>query len=294
MASYSIRDLEKLSGIKAHTLRIWEKRYSLVEPKRTQTNIRFYDDDDLKKIMNIAFLNRSGFKISHIAQLNTAEIKTQISELSRKHTDTELHIDNLILSMINLDERKFEKITNNSIMQVGFEDTILHTIYPFLEKVGILWQTGTVIPAQEHFVSNLVRQKLIVAIDGVIEPDNPKARNFLLFLPEGELHEMGLLFYHYLIKKSGHKAVYLGQSVPFSDLEIVLNTTQCDSLLTSFVTNRSESAINEYLKKLSSTYPDHAIYFSSYKEAEPKKLQFKNVRRVSDAIHFRDILREIS
>jgi MerR family transcriptional regulator, light-induced transcriptional regulator len=294
MASYSIRDLEKLSGIKAHTLRIWEKRYSLVEPKRTQTNIRFYDDEDLKKIMNIAFLNRSGFKISHIAQLDNSEIRIQISELSKKHTDTELHIDNLILSMINLDERKFEKIINNSIMQVGFEDTILHTIYPFLEKVGILWQTGTVIPAQEHFVSNLVRQKLIVAIDGVIEPDNPKAKNFLLFLPEGELHEMGLLFYHYMVKKSGHKAVYLGQSVPFSDLEIVLETTHCDSLLTAFVSNLSQSEIHEYLKKLSLTYPNHAIYYSSFKENENQKIHYKNVKRINDAVHFRDILKEIS
>ena len=169
MAYYSIKDLEKLSGIKAHTLRIWEKRYNLVEPKRTETNIRYYDDEDLKKVLNVALLNRNGLKISHIAGLKTEEINSKISDLSKGNQDSESVIDNLVISMIELDEKKFEKILSRTIMQAGFEETILYTIYPFFQKIGLLWQTGAINPAQEHFISNLVRQKLIVAIDGIID-----------------------------------------------------------------------------------------------------------------------------
>ena len=206
MANYSIKNLEKLSGIKAHTLRIWEKRFNIVEPKRTNTNIRYYTDDDLKKIMNVAFLNRKGIKISNIAKLDNQEISKKISEFAEKYTDNGSQADNLLISMIEFDEKRIEKIINTSIMNFGFEDTILYTVYPFFEKVGILWLTGVINPAQEHFFTNLIRQKIIVAIDGVIEADISESKKFLLFLPEGELHEIGLLFYCYLIKKSGDLA----------------------------------------------------------------------------------------
>ena len=293
MASYSIRDLEKLSGIKAHTLRIWEKRYNLVEPKRTDTNIRFYDDEDLKKIMNIANLNRQGVKISHIAQLDNAEISKKVTELSIKHVDSEYQIDNLIISMIELDENRFEKSINTSIMQVGFEDTILHTIYPFFEKIGVLWLTGAVKPAQEHFVSNLIRQKLIVAIDGVIVQENPRPRRFLLFLPEGEMHEMGLLFYHYLIKKAGHKAVYLGQSVPFKDIQSVVEIRKCDSILTSVSSTISGKDLPGFIKSIAKTFPQINIYLSVYEGILDEKITNPNITWIKNALHFREILKSL-
>jgi len=195
MAHYSIKDLEKLTGIKAHTLRIWEKRYNLLEPKRTNTNIRFYDDEDLKRILNIALLNRNGIKISRIAGLDENEICDKISDLSKNYPDTENIIDNLVMSMIDLDEKKFSKILVRSTEERGFEDTILHLIYPFFEKIGILWQTGVVNPAQEHFVSNLVRQKLIASIDKLSENEQQDAQRYIMFLPEGELHEINLKIY---------------------------------------------------------------------------------------------------
>ena len=294
MASYSIRDLEKLSGIKAHTLRIWERRYNLLEPKRTSTNIRHYDDEDLKRIMNIAYLNRNGIKISHIARLNSEEISEKITGLSKNGNNAETQIDNLVISMIGLDEKRFEKVINTSVMQVGFEETVFHTIYPFFEKVGILWQTGSIKPAQEHFVSNLIRQKMILAIDGVIEPEISDPKKFVLFLPEGEYHEIGLLFYYYLIKKEGHKAVYLGQTVPFDDLNEVIRISKSDYLITSFSSGISVKNIEKYISELSSGFPDHKIYFSSFEGRFPGKNIPSNVVNLKSAMHFRELLKNIS
>ncbi len=218
MAHYSIKDLEKLSGIKAHTLRIWEKRYQIVKPSRTDTNIRYYCDDDLKRILNISILNRHGLKISRIAGMTDAQLSEQVMHLAQATGDHESQIEQLTIAMIEMDEERFEKTLSKSIMTVGFEETVLTIIYPFFDKVGMLWQTGSINPAQEHFVSNLIRQKLLVAIDSQNYPHNPESRRFLLFLPEGELHELGLLFFHYILKKHGHQVIYLGQSVPFADL----------------------------------------------------------------------------
>jgi MerR family transcriptional regulator, light-induced transcriptional regulator len=286
MASYSIKDLEKLSGIKAHTIRIWEKRYGLVEPKRTETNIRFYDDEDLKKILNTALLNRNGVKISQIAQLDKKEISIKVSALAGNFRANENIIDNLVIAMIELDEYKFEKILSNTIIQKGFEESILNAIYPFFEKIGILWQTGAINPAQEHFMSNLIRQKLIVAIDGIAHKDIPNSKRFVLFLPEAELHEIGLLFYYYLIKKRGHQVVYLGQSVPFNDIISVTQTKKCDYLFTSFSSTITGIDIVEYLKNLSSSFPEQNILFSSYDMEGVDAIKSKNMFRIKNAIDF--------
>ncbi len=293
MANYSIKDLEKLTGIKAHTLRIWEKRYNLLEPKRTITNIRFYDDDDLKRILNVALLNRTGIKISHIAELDEVEITDKISDLAKHHPDTESLLDNLVMSMIELDEKKFGKVLARSTQQRGFEDTVLHLIYPFFEKIGVLWQTGVVNPAQEHFVSNLIRQKLIAAIDKLVENDQPDAQRFIMFLPEGELHEISLLFFYYLAKKNGQKVVYLGQSVPFKDLTAVAHIKPCDYILTAFSSTFSGIDINKFLIKLSDTFPKQNIFFSSFDYENMARRFPENVTRVKNALHFAEIIGKI-
>jgi MerR family transcriptional regulator, light-induced transcriptional regulator len=293
MAQYSIRDLEKLSGIKAHTLRIWEKRYNLVEPKRTVTNIRYYDDEDLKRILNVALLNRNGIKISHIAELDESEISCKISELAREHPETTDQIDKLIVSMIELDQKKFEKIISKSSIQNGFEETILHLVYPFFEKIGILWQTGVVNPAQEHFVTNLIRQKLIVAIDKLTDTEKQNAPQFIMYLPEGELHEISLLFYYYIAKKKGIKVIYLGQSVPFKDLTSVAQIKSCDYILTTFSSSFSGVNINEYLTQLSKSFPKQKIFFSSF-DVENLIHHFpSNIQRVKNAFQFSEIIRRI-
>ena len=260
MAIYSIKDLEKLSGIQAHTIRIWEKRYQLVCPKRTDTNIRVYSDEDLKRLLNVAILNNNGIKISKIAKLSDDEVKNKILNLTEDTGKANNQIDALVMSMIELNENKFEKVLSRLVLQNGFEEAITKVIYPFLNKVGVLWQTGNINPAQEHFITNLIRQKLFVAIDSILVDDMPDKKRFILFLPEGELHDIGLLYYTYLIKKSGHQVIYLGQSVPFPDLVEVNNVQPSQYLFTAFKTSIQHDILVDYLKALSETFSKQQIF----------------------------------
>lgn len=262
MSNYSIKDLEQLSGIKAHTLRIWEQRYNLLTPKRTDTNIRFYDDDDLKLILNVALLNDNGYKISKIAKMTFEEMKSEVLKLTERSFAYDDQIHSLIIAMVELDESRFEKIISTNILKIGFELTMLNIIYPFLSKIGILWQTGSIHPGQEHFISNLVRQKLIVAIDGQLYSGGGK--KFLLYLPEGELHEISLLFSCYLLKSHGHKVIYLGQNTPDIDLNSVYKVHQPDFLLTVITTSPSGEQVQPYLHSLSERFPDAGILVSGY------------------------------
>lgn len=235
-ANYSIRDLEKLSGIKAHTLRIWEKRYALFEPDRTDTNIRYYSNDDLKRILNISLLNKNGYKISLIAAMKESEIAEKIAAINLVRTDNEDLIDTLIVGMIEMNEALFEKSFSSCILKMGFENTIQKVVFPFLNRIGIMWQTGSINPAQEHFVSNIVRQKLIVAIDGTKQGGDKKAPSAVLFLPENELHELSLLFYNYALRTRGFRTIYLGQTVPLPNLERVIEIVK-PGYLVCVVTN---------------------------------------------------------
>jgi len=262
MANYTIKDLERLSGIKAHTIRIWEKRYGLIEPERTMTNIRTYCDAELRKLLNISILNRNGYKISRISKFSTEEITDNINRLTENSTDTESQIENLAIAMIDLDETRFEKMLSRSILQLGFEDTVIRVLNPFLVRIGIMWQTGSINPAQEHFVSNLVRQKILVAIDSQLSGETRDSKTFLLFLPEGENHELGLLFANYMIRKRGHKVIYLGQNVPLSDLEEIIKIKHIDFLFTAFVTNAFNLDIIKYLTKLEKISKGKPIYLS--------------------------------
>jgi DNA-binding transcriptional MerR regulator len=268
MANYSIKDLERLSGIKAHTLRVWEKRYGFVEPLRSRTNIRSYSDEDLKKILNISILNRKGIKISRIARMNQEEITEKILLMTHDTTDFTSLIEQMIIAMVDMDPDKFDSIISRAILQTGFEETVLKIIYPFLNKVGVLWLTGSINPAQEHFVAHYIRQKLIVAIDSIIPREAGEPRHFLLFLPEGELHELGLLFYSYLIQKRGHKVTYLGQWVPLADMASATAAMHIDYLLTSIMAVLSGKALQDYIKKLSDTFPKQTIFVSGLKTLE--------------------------
>ena len=262
MGQYSIKELEQLSGIKAHTIRIWEKRHKIIEPSRTATNIRFYSDHDLKKIINVSLLNTYGIKISKIADMSLADMNKKVLEISELQNDKTIHIDQMVVAMIDMEEELFEKILNNLILRYGFEKTVTEIIYPFLEKIGILWQTQNITPAHEHFISNLIRQKIIVALDGL--PIPPKtSKKILIFLPEGEMHELGLLFYHYLIRKTGYRTYYLGQNVPHDDLVSVYKVHQPDFMLTSITSNLSIS-IEKYLEQLAIEFGQAKILASGY------------------------------
>ncbi len=262
MSTYSIKDLEQLSGIKAHTLRIWEQRYDLLSPKRTETNIRYYDDADLKLILNVALLNDNGFKISKIASMKPGEIQEEVMKLTERSLVHDDQIHALTICMIEMDEERFEKVLSSNILKLGFEQTMLNVIYPFMSKIGILWQTGAINPAQEHFISNLVRQKLIVAIDGQVTHSNGK--KFLLFLPEGELHEISLLFAAYLIKNKGHKVIYLGQSTPNEDLLAVYKLHQPEFLLTVITSSPNIDSVQSYIDDLAGQFENSRILITGY------------------------------
>lgn len=262
MSTYSIKDLEQLSGIKAHTLRIWEQRYSLLNPKRTDTNIRYYDDEDLKLILNVALLNDNGFKISKIASMDLPEIREEVKKLTERSLTYDDQINALTISMIEMDEERFDRVLEVNIEKLGFEQTMLNIIYPFMSKIGVLWQTGAINPAQEHFISNLVRQKLIVAIDK--QRTQQGGKKFLLYLPEGELHEISLLFASYLIKSRGHRVIYLGQSTPNDDLLAVYRIHQPDFLLTVITTSPSSEYVQNYIDALADRFSNSKIIVSGY------------------------------
>jgi len=262
--SYSIKDLEHLSGIKAHTLRIWELRYNILKPQRTDTNIRFYDDDDLKLILNISLLNDNGYRISQIAKMSYEELNSEVISLTERNYQYPDQIQALTIAMIDMDEDRFEKILSTNILQNGFEKTMVHVIFPFLMRIGYLWQTGSVNPAQEHFITFLIRQKIIVAIDGQTHRLNSNSKKFLLFLPEGELHETSLLFSNYMIRARGHKCIYLGQSMPIDDVATAYNMLKPDYLLCIITTSPNQSEVQEYVNTLGRLFADVKILLTGF------------------------------
>lgn len=277
MIKYSIKDLEQLSGIKAHTIRIWEKRYNLFEPERTPTNIRYYSDDDLKKLLNVTILNRNGFKISNIVSMDNHEMNERIIEISDSFHDFTNQIEQLTLAMIDFDEVRFERVLSSSVIKIGFDETVTRILYPFFERIGVLWQIGTIYPAQEHFVSNLIRQKLIMAIDGQVGNYRENANNFLMFLPPNEWHELGLLFYNYLLRKAGHNVIYLGQSLPLEDLGDIKAKQRIDYVFTSFITPLTLKKYTEIINQVSESFKENKVFITGHQTGEHDIKLPKNV-----------------
>ncbi len=292
MGKYSIKELERLSGIKAHTIRIWEKRHKLIDPARTDTNIRFYSDEDLKKLINVSLLNNHGVKISKIANLTYEDIRKKVAELTETKSEVDIFIDQMVIAMIDLDEEQFEALLAKLTAKFGFEKTITNIIYPFLEKIGVLWQTGNINPAQEHFITHLIRNKMIVAIDGV--PMAPKtASRVVLYLPEGELHELGLLFFHYITKREGFRTYYLGQTVPYNDLKEVFAIHKPKVLITSMTSVPAPQAMQSYINNLSVDFPQTQILASG---AAIRKIAIKipgNFHIFDNALNLKEMLKNL-
>ncbi len=264
MSNYSIRDLEQLSGIKAHTLRIWEQRYNIIEPRRTDTNIRYYNDQDLKLVLNIALLKDHGYKISEISKLGLDDMNKEVITISDRKLNYPDQIHALTVSMIDIDEERFEKIISTNFLQFGFENTMVHIIYPFLSRIGTLWITGSIGPAQEHFIINLIRQKIIVAIDGVVPKYRPETKKYLLILPEGEYHEIGLLFANYIIRSNNHRVIYLGQNLPFNELIFACESHKPDGIFISITSVMPNEEVQNYVDKVCKQFPNLDILFTGY------------------------------
>jgi MerR family transcriptional regulator, light-induced transcriptional regulator len=261
MNSFTIKDLENLSGIKAHTIRIWEQRYSFIKPERTGTNIRYYSNDELKKILNVALLNKYGYKISHIDKMNDGEIKEKILSLNQMEALQERIVNDLIQCMVDIDIEKLEIILDKFIGARGIERTITQIIFPFLEKIGILWLTNHINPAQEHLVTNIIRQKLIVGIDSIVTSLKVN-KTVLLFLPEGEYHELGLLFMNYLLKSRGVATVYLGSSVPLKDVAYIVKLKKPDYLYSHLTTVGQNFNFDKFITNITQNFSDIPVIIS--------------------------------
>ncbi len=290
MSRYSIKDLEQITGVKAHTIRVWERRYGIVQPERTDTNIRFYSDDDLKRLLNISMLNTSGIKISRLAKMENIDLENSILELERANSVEDISIDKLILATINFDESLFESILNRCILEKGMEETTIQILFPFFQRIGILWQIGTISPAQEHFISNLIRQKLFTAIDSISGARQENAKKIIFFLKEDELHEISILFYNYIAKKNGLKTLYLGQDLPFRDLQKVVNDYSPDGLFTSFISPLTQIELNNYLKSLAGNFNEIDVLITGLQLKQEGLTIPKNIKTVSSISDFKTYL----
>jgi len=249
MNAFTIKDLENLSGIKAHTIRVWEQRYSFIKPQRTETNIRYYSNDELKTILNIALLNKYGYKISHIDKMPPEEIRTKIVSLSHAEAQQERFVNELIQYMVDLDIEGFESVLDEYIQVRGIDKAITQVIFPYMERIGILWLTNHINPAQEHLVTNIIRQKLIVGIEGLHSRVHVE-QTVLLFLPEGEHHELGLLYMYYLLKSRGVATLYLGANVPVKDIEFVARLKNPDYLYTHLTSVAGNFNFDKFLHQV--------------------------------------------
>lgn len=261
MNAFTIKDIENLSGIKAHTIRIWEQRYSFLAPMRTQTNIRCYSNNELQTILNIALLNKYGYKISHINRMTQAEISEKVLSLSHVQAQQERLVNQLIHCMVELKMEEFEALLDTYIKTKGIERAITQIIFPFLERIGILWLTNHIKPAQEHLVSNIIRQKLIIGIASI--PNNRAAgKTAILFLPENEHHELALLFVYYLLKRQAIKVLYLGANIPLADVEYITRLKAPDFLYTHLTSVANNFTLEKFLATIHKRMPGKTFIVS--------------------------------
>lgn len=258
MAEYKIKDLENLTGIKSHTIRIWEKRYRILSPDRTDTKIRTYSDSELTHLLTVSMLNRNGIKISKIAKLSQEDMNKLLWDI-KVNKEPEYSMDKLLLSLVSLDEQLFKGTLANLLETEGLEKTFTDHLIPFLDRIGIMWLIGSVNPAQEHFMSNLIRQKIISEIDKQEIPVSTE-KSVLMYLPEHEWHEMSLLFYHFLLRSKGVPTFYLGQSLPYESLVECIEKLKPNYILSSWLTAVDGKLVVGYFKKLKSDYPNLDVF----------------------------------
>jgi len=296
MNTYDIGDLERISGIKAHTIRIWEKRYNLIKPGRKKTNIRIYTDNQIRKLLNVKTLLEKGWKISRIASLSDKALIEQVYKLSQQaNTDEKNHpslplldyyINELLYFGLIYDEINFNNIYLNAISNYGFTDTMLHIIYPLLRKIGLLWETQKAIPAQEHFMSHLIRKKIISATDALPFISKPYSSPFLLFLPENEYHEIPLLFSNYILRSSHVKTLYLGPNVPLENVILAgekNNVVNYLSVLTSNHSTRELVKLKTEIQKNFKHLKKYTLFLGGNPEAKKVFSSMKNLVWMDDA-----------
>ncbi len=247
-SKFSIKDLENLTGIKAHTIRIWEKRYNLLSPSRTDTNIRFYELADFQKLLNVSYLNNNGYKISKIATLDEKRIPELVRQIAAKSNLNSHAINSFKLSMLNFDQVLFYKTYERLEKEKSFRD-IFYTIFiPLLTELGLLWQTDTITPAHEHFLTSLIRQKILINTENIQSSSETSTRTFVCYLPDNEVHELGLMYINYEIVAHGHQSIFLGQSVPLDSLVDIVNYYDDVTFVSYFTVKPEKEEIHQYIE----------------------------------------------
>lgn len=253
-ASFSIRDMENLSGIKAHTIRIWEKRYNLFTPERTDTNIRTYSIGSLQKLLNITLLYNNGYKISKIAKIDEGQIPIMVREIVSNNSEKSHAINAFKLAMVNFDQTLFLNTYSSLLSEKSFREIFSDVFIPLLNELGLLWQTDTISPAHEHFITHLIKQKLYINTEKLqMSEPTKKEKVFALFLPENEIHELGLLYINYEITLRGYKSIYLGQTMPIDSLEDLLKYYDNLTFLSYFTVSPTKDELTSYFEKFSNT-----------------------------------------
>ncbi|MBT2557102.1 MerR family transcriptional regulator [Hymenobacter sp. ISL-91] len=260
MGYFSISDLEQLSGVKAHTIRIWEQRYGILQPARTATNIRTYCEDDLRRLLNVATLCDRGYRISKVASLSEEELSAAVLAGNDAAHNYCQRVNGLLAAMLAMDECQLVDLLNQTIQQLGLEEAILRVAYPFLQRIGIMWQAGTVNPAQEHLITNLLRQKMLAGTDALPPVSPASARRWVLFLPEREMHELALLFMNYVLRARRHHVLYLGQNLPAAELVAVCASYQPHALLTVMTAVPERDEVGHFVQQLRSYCPGTELY----------------------------------
>jgi MerR family transcriptional regulator, light-induced transcriptional regulator len=260
MNQFSIRDIENLCGVKAHTLRVWEQRYNLFVAKRKESQHRTYDSDDLKELLRISFLYHNGYKISRIAGMNSQQIEQEIEKIKPESGNYDIFVHQLTEASISLDKESFEKIVNGLVLRIGLEKCVLYVFYPFLQRIGLLWMTNHLIPAQEHFSSHIIRKKIICATDGFEVNNNDL--NIVIFSPPGELHEIPLLLVNYFFRKQGIRTTYFGTGVNIETLNYYATHHTVTHFYTHVVTQLDSNGLNESVSSLCKSFPGQKIVIS--------------------------------
>jgi DNA-binding transcriptional MerR regulator len=251
--SFSIKNLEHLSGIKAHTIRIWEKRYNLFEPERTDTNIRLYNLENLQKLLNVTLLYNNGYKISKIASFSSQEITENVHKLTINKNADDWSIGLFKLAMINFDQRLFTKTFNDLLEQFSFSEVFKNVFVPLMNELGVLWQTNSISPSHEHFITSLVKQKIHAMCEDLQQKSTRRTdRRFVLFLPDNEIHELGLLYLQYEVLNNGFQCVFLGQSVPIESLNNLVDIGEPITFITYFTIEPTQDKIKAYLNTFNS------------------------------------------
>ncbi|WP_207493198.1 MerR family transcriptional regulator [Aridibaculum aurantiacum] len=268
MNHFTIRDIENLTGIKAHTWRIWEQRYQLCLPDRKESNHRFYDAERLRQILRISYLYHSGVKISKLAKMNDGELSTLAMQENQQGPTTDFYVKELLEAAVLSDDETFEKVSSHVFDTLNTEDAILKVIYPYLERVGVLWITEHLVPAQEHFSSSILRNKIIAAIDSLPPVRNTGKENIVLFTPEKEYHELPLLFIHYLLKKNGKRVTYFGCNIKLKELKHFAENKEVTTFHFHLLTNLTNKDAQEYLSYIASAFPDKSVVISGIQAAQ--------------------------